>query len=766
MKLIKCHIENFGKLNNFEFNFSDGFNSIKEENGWGKSTFATFIKSMFYGLPSTTKRNLDENERKKYTPWQGGQFGGNIEFKINNKQYRIERFFGKNNSEDSFSIIDLSTGKKTKDYSENIGEEIFGLDEEAFERSSFIPQKILNSSINESISKKLTNLIQGTAENYNYEDAQERLNKKKALLYNSKGTGQIQELENNIEDIISKINELNTSASAINDIQKQVDFQDNEINDLLIQQDKIKYKIKEYSKAQQKVANKELFDKLNKQVLSTKKTIKEKEDVFNNINTSLTEIESFININKAVVKNENKLQVKSENSYIDERYKELVEYFGDEENIPTPEQTKEINDNITRYNTLKNQLENIQTIQINNQENSKKKKLLITLAIVSIVSLLLGAILLDTSMSIAVVLFVIGGIMLLSSGFMYLENMINIKTSRGNNIDYKQLQKDQTEILKLQQKIESFISKFEDIDLDYTMAINNIISNRKEFDNIKQQILFNEKENNILTKTIIEDKNKIEKFLSQFNIYRGNNLSDKLDFLKQTIIEISNLKEQLKKEQEELDNFKKEKNFDIDETAVINVDINELQAKEKEYQNKIDECRDNKSTYISNINRIQNTLSALDDLENEKEILNNTLDKLKKELNAIKNAQEFLKTANESLSTKFLEPMKKGLNKYLKLITNENFENISLDTDFNISFEEYGKYRAVDYYSKGYRNTIDLCMRLALIDALFGKEKPFIVLDDPFVNFDETKVENAKQFLKELSKTYQLIYFSCHKSRC
>lgn len=76
MKLIKCHIENFGKLNNFEFNFSDGFNGIKEENGWGKSTFATFIKSMFYGLPSTTKHKIDENERKKIHPLARWEFWG------------------------------------------------------------------------------------------------------------------------------------------------------------------------------------------------------------------------------------------------------------------------------------------------------------------------------------------------------------------------------------------------------------------------------------------------------------------------------------------------------------------------------------------------------------------------------------------------------------------------------------------------------------------------------------------------------------------
>ncbi|MDY5676894.1 MAG: AAA family ATPase [Eubacteriales bacterium] len=766
MKLIKCHIENFGKLNNFEFNFSEGFNSIKEENGWGKSTFATFIKSMFYGLPSTTKRNLDENERKKYTPWQGGNFGGNIDFEINGKQYRIERFFGKNNSEDTFSLIDIATGKESKDYTENIGEQVFELDEEAFERSAFIPQKVLNSSINESISNKLTNLIQGTTDNYNYEDAQDKLDKKRSFLSNNKGSGQIQLIENKIEDVIGQITELNTSALAINDIQKQVDLYDNDIDKLLKEQSEIKTQIKEYSKAQQKIANKDLYNKLSNEVAETNKTIRVKENIFNGKNTSVPEIDSYINIAKDVSKRESELKLKEKDEYVNKKYDSLVKYFGDENDIPTAEKTKEISDKILNYNSLKNQVESLSVQQKSINESNKKSKLLGLFAILSLLSLILGAVLINKYLMVSVILLVIGGILLLSSGFMYLVNMINVKTKNVNNLNYEQLQSNNNECLKLQKEIEKFLYCFEDVDTDYNTAINNIILNRKDFENIKKQKEENLKENNELRDSLSEEKVKVENFLEQFNLDKNIDLLDNLALLKQTLIDISNLKEKLKKEQEELDNFKKEKNFDIDDNSIVNVDINKLQSKESEYQKQIDAYREYKSNCVAKINKIQDDISALDDLESQKENLENELNELNKEFNAIKNAKKFLEMANESLSTKFLEPMKNGLNKYLSLITGKDFENLKLDIDFNISFEEYGKYRDVDYYSKGYKNIIDLCMRLALIDALFDKEKPFIVLDDPFVNMDDVKIENAKQFLHELSKTYQLIYFSCHESRC
>ena len=78
MKLLKCYIENFGKLHKFEYEFKDGLNIINEQNGFGKTTFATFIKSMFYGLDAGTNVKTENSERKKYYPWQGGIYGGNI----------------------------------------------------------------------------------------------------------------------------------------------------------------------------------------------------------------------------------------------------------------------------------------------------------------------------------------------------------------------------------------------------------------------------------------------------------------------------------------------------------------------------------------------------------------------------------------------------------------------------------------------------------------------------------------------------------------
>ena len=73
--------------------------------------------------------------------------------------------------------------------------------------------------------------------------------------------------------------------------------------------------------------------------------------------------------------------------------------------------------------------------------------------------------------------------------------------------------------------------------------------------------------------------------------------------------------------------------------------------------------------------------------------------------------------------------------------------------------------RRISDMSLGLKEVTDFCMRLALTDAMYEKEKPFIVLDDPFVNYDENNLSGAKKVLDAVSKDYQVLYFTCHESR-
>ncbi|MBQ7973867.1 MAG: AAA family ATPase, partial [Clostridia bacterium] len=580
MKLLQCYIENFGKLHNFSFDFSSGLNSIKEENGWGKSTFATFIKSMFYGLPSTTKRNLEENERKKYMPWQGGNFGGNIEFETNGKHYRIERFFGKNNSEDKFNLIDLSTGKKSNAFTNNIGEELFGLDGEAFERSAFIPQKILDSNINESISNKLTNLIQGTTEKFNYEEAQTSLNQKRVTLQNNKGTGKIQEIESEIDTIIQKINELNTSALAIKELQRQVNLQETEIQNLTNQQNEVKQQINSYSYIQEQIAHQEMYQKLKVQLETTENEILENQKILKNKNVSPTELNFFHELNEKINQKENELNIKNNNNYLKNRFNELENYFGAENKIPTAEEINTVTNDIARFNALQINLN--KSLETQTKAGNTSSKIFLTVILLfSVICLGIGIALFNTVLILSVVLVIVSILGLIFAAFLYLKNMINLKTSGYQHVNYD-TQTNQAEISNLKNRIENFINQYEPSQIDYQIAFNNIISNKKELLNIKQQLEIIKISNAEIIKNINEDRNKLENFLSQFNLHESLSPKEQLMLLERTIENINNLQIRRSKEQAELNKFMTDKNFNINSTFVDNLDISDLQNADKQ----------------------------------------------------------------------------------------------------------------------------------------------------------------------------------------
>ena len=91
MKLISCRIENFGKLRDFTYHFEDGLSVLFAENGWGKSTFAAFLKVMFYGFDGDNRRSEDGNERLRFRPWGGGVYGGSVTWSRGEKTYRMLR---------------------------------------------------------------------------------------------------------------------------------------------------------------------------------------------------------------------------------------------------------------------------------------------------------------------------------------------------------------------------------------------------------------------------------------------------------------------------------------------------------------------------------------------------------------------------------------------------------------------------------------------------------------------------------------------------
>ncbi|MEE0955472.1 MAG: hypothetical protein U0L49_06590 [Eubacterium sp.] len=143
MILLHCSVENFGLLHEYELDLDRGFNSFLMDNGQGKSTIVSFIRAMFYGLEGDRRKSIIDSDRKRYSPWQGGRFGGSLTFSYRGTAYRIERFFGLRKAEDTFSLTNAATGRSDSSFSEEIGQELFGMDAESFTNTILIGRQSL-----------------------------------------------------------------------------------------------------------------------------------------------------------------------------------------------------------------------------------------------------------------------------------------------------------------------------------------------------------------------------------------------------------------------------------------------------------------------------------------------------------------------------------------------------------------------------------------------------------------------------------------------
>lgn len=201
MRLIRCEIQNFGKIRKGTYEFKDGMNAFCERNGWGKSTLAAFIKIMLYGFENERTRSEFENERRRFRPWQGGVYGGKLVFEADGETFEIERVFGSKEKEDKFVVRNLTTNLEDTRFLPNVGEALFKIDRESFDRTVFISQSDCSTNSTDSINAKLGNLVENTNDINNYDSANQSLIDIINKLSPDKKNGSLNVLNNSMAEI-------------------------------------------------------------------------------------------------------------------------------------------------------------------------------------------------------------------------------------------------------------------------------------------------------------------------------------------------------------------------------------------------------------------------------------------------------------------------------------------------------------------------------------------------------------------------------------
>ena len=780
MKLLNCHIENFGILSNSDYSFNEGLNTIKKDNGTGKSTFADFIKAMFYGLePRKNTKNL--LDRKKYEPWQGGSFGGNITFEINGKEYKIERFFHKKESDDVFKLYDLKTNLESQDFSKNIGEEIFKLNKEAFERSVFISGQNIETKMNDSINAKLGNILESENDINTSESAIKQLDDSIKFYQKTGGRGEINkkiakktELEKRIED--SKIDKKNFTER-----QKQYAIIKEQIEKAKELENKYKMMQKEILEEETKKSKLENYNTIKSDLKKIENNIEENNEFFKNVIPSYDEIDLLSKKCMQIEKYKTELKNYEISSTQESELKKLDTIFLNgkinEKVIETKREEynniKEIDNKIIFINE-QNELTENKSKEINKKIKAQKIIAIIIL-IFSIIFAIVGVVLFVKEQIKAAIIYVIATLIL--GSIFAAKSFIIYNKIKKDRIIKKEIEKNNF-VLKehidkkeeLQKSLESFLNRFTN-NVKNEDTLEELTKIKYEF---KRYIELKNNINNLLSKQeyTMQELNKLENDTNVYLYKYFNELTkpklDYVDDLKLKKKDLERLQEEFDKKIKLKERFEKDNNVEelekfeqISETKLTKKEVEEkLENIEKEIANLNDEKNDIK-------NKIENLENKLDDaieLESDLDEVNKKIETMQENVKILEQTKKLLEMAKDSFSSHYLGSMKESFLENYKLINGSKID-ANIDVDLNIKINERGESKDLQYFSTGYKDLIYICIRLSLIQALFEEEKPFIILDDPFTNLDETKIKNAIQLLNSISKEYQIIYFICHNSR-
>ena len=786
MRLVSCHVENFGKLSNVDKDFSEGLNCFQEDNGSGKSTLASFIKVMFYGFSNEKSRSDIDNERKFFRPWQTGTYGGNLTFEKDGVKYCIYRTFGTKESEDVFKIMNTETGMANHDFEPVPGIALFGIDADSFERTAYVSQQDCATSVTSDISARIGGVSERDDDMRKFEAADEKLKKECDRLTPDRATG--------------LINKEEAELSKLKDLFRNIESQNTLREELTAKRDEAAIKVASYKGRQDSL--RERLEKLRafldlreqKANYENLKAAKEKADddlrsaksYFDGVIPDDETAKKMIQDAELLREDEKELAAHELTPAEAERLEEETKKF--EKSIPS---SKAIDNLIRQWNTiqdLKDELpdrreeaEAIKNAALEAQRETFKPFVILAAAGGAVI--LIG-ILLAIFIHPAIALVCLLGIGAIVYGFI-IKKKHDDETRTSGEGSVRRYNELMTQIAEDEELVEG--TEMDAQDLLGTVGIQLVgKSAMADLMNLRNQV----KEYEALK----EKKKRHEEMVQEINF--DSRLQEVKDYVKKCAImglkassipeataaeicvpvnEISTRVEQINARAEDArlaatkvnvfetdhDVTKYEGLVRPEEETVTVYDLEEALAK-SELAQKDDEKE--LESYKRELEEADDIYAAMENAREEYEGRNEKLDELKLKYETLVKTREYLAKARDSFNTKYIKDIQASFDKYYQMLGGDSRE-FTIDANLNVTYVEQGQPRVPDTLSEGYQDLVGLCRRVAMADAMYTAEKPFLVLDDPFVNLDDRKLGGAKEFINKISSEYQVVYFTCQSAR-
>lgn len=712
MIIEACHIAQFGKWKDADFSFSPGKNSFLWDNGYGKTSFIYFFKLMFYGVSGDRKQDLEENERKHYMPFQGASFGGRIIFRIGEKRYRLERSFGLKKSEDSFRLFDEDSGKESKDYSENIGEELFSLDAESFQRVCMISHEDLHFSMNSRMHAKLGNVAEDQEDMKKFQQVQTILKDGINALSPNRRTGNIFKLKMQEEELSSGLYGKEALENAVLSIEKEVlsltekeaerkeegKALEEELSQRISEKDSLgkwmsyAQKKEEWEKAEYRYENalKWYYQDRFSEIPEEKKALLWKEEM-----QSLQE--QIHSIKKEI---EKVSEAGGENVDVENIGVEA----GKEGGIVLPlEEASAPGASRAKRDTSKNETLTNETFQNGTKEMGQygtSPAVLFALAGLGLVFVLLffGK-LFGMPLVLPSALFLLLGILSFSLCFFLWWSGEQKRRAWKEKQEEEEARQRKLQAIRFA-SLEELLSRFHKLEDMQDLE-------REERERKEEYLRFVEEAGGEQSFSLLEEKQK--------EWEEGPSLEES---------------------RRKLEEFRKE---------------------EEERREEIRKKRAERESKVRDLEFMEEQERLLLEKKEEREAL-------ERRYNLLQKTKAYLEMAKERFALQYKEPILDAFQKYFQSISTEPLQ-FQMSEDLELSFVDRGLSREQGYLSEGLQDLCRFCQKLAIFDAMFREEKAFLLLDDPFSHLDEKNGARARALLEELAESRQIFYFTCSEER-
>ncbi len=774
MKLISCHINGFGRFVDFDYKFGSGVNTFTVKNGGGKTTFASFIKAMFYGLPSG--RSAD-NDRKKYMPWSAKSFGGFIVYEDKEKKYRLERSFATKESEDEIALFDLESNTKIP-APECPGEQIFDIDVNTFERSLLLigaPYKksTHTTAENDRIIARLNGIINNEDDVTKLSSAIERLDneRRKYALIRGKGGLIYQKeterdrIEMRLADLEKKEGEIEKTNAKISSFGTQIDIEDRRREHLNIE---LRTAFKKKEIAQKLLVYKKAESEYNEKKSEYEKNLKFfakdplSDDDLDEIRRLNGKLDFFAKYEKNLIFSDEKsarIEELQEKSFDTDQIRQL-EICENELVLLKRERERLLSD--SEYIDLS---EKNRTIE-HKIENRNRQIIPIVLAIFGAVSVVIGAVMISILTAIGIAAISAGIFFLFAASFIYLRSYVKSIGDKANensirakyNAKLEKINENENKINELDTKISRIISAYgckssEELKNDVN-ELRSLLADKEETNRRNSEI---SKQKQLIFE-------KLDEYLSVCPDLTGD-YPEKIAVLTERIKKLQTAKILLDSANEHFIEAKENVPTDSENVKDVPRRIEDIENDIRTTDKTIKQLSQNKALLEAERLTIESECDEIPRLKEKMALLEDEISHDSRNLLAINEAMKLLKSGSDNLKLRYLPRMQEAFNSYFNMFETCVQNMCSIGKNLDISAEEAGKIRTIASYSSGLRDIMEFCIRLSLIEALFTDKTVFVIMDDPFVNLDDANTSLALSVLEKISAEIQIVYMTCSKSR-